>query len=223
MDEGRAKIIGPAVAAGAVSLGLIVIGACGVGQQEVYVPPPPLSADLAVAPSRLPEEPTATTYRIEIPPSPTWRVAPYMPPRKPFSLSSTETTPKPPAEDDDSTESRPPEAAAEPRTPETTDDSTTDPEPEPEPAAAEPPTTTSPARTTTRPGPTRTVTPPRIGPPVEEVDEFEATEDPSYPPTHAYDRLSTTAQPTATTPTADRPSTVQTPTTTAPTATEPTR
>ncbi|MDO3645418.1 hypothetical protein [Nocardia mangyaensis] len=212
MDEGRAKVIGPAVAAGAVSLGLIVIGACGVGQQEVYVPPPPLSADLAVAPSRLPEEPTATTYRIEIPPSPTWRVAPYMPQRKPFSLSSTETTPKPPAEDEESTESRPPEAAVAPHPPETTDESST---------TVEPTTTTPPARTTTTyPAPTRTVAPPRPRLPVEEQE----LEEPTYQPTHAYDRSSTTAQSTAaaTTPTADEDaSTVTPPTTTnAPTTTE---
>lgn len=186
MDEGRAKVVGPAVAVGAVSLGLIIIGACGVGQREVYVPPPALSADLAVAPSRLPEEPTSTTYRIEIPPSPSWRVAPYMSPRKPFSLSSTETTP-PPAEDDEHPESRPPEAAADPRAPATTDDSTAE-----EPTPTTEPTTAAPTRTT-RPVPTRTVPPPTTRAPIEEteVEEVDETEEPTHTPTQAYDRLPT--------------------------------
>ncbi|MFE9785443.1 hypothetical protein ACFYO7_08685 [Nocardia salmonicida] len=175
MDNSRAKFVGPAVAVGAVSLGLIIIGACGVGQQDVYVPPPPLSADLAAAPARVAEEPTSTTVHISIPPSPSWRIAPYMSPRKPFSLSSTETSPsETPTEGGPAPESRPAEATtesrpAEPSTrpPETTEDE---------------PTTTRP-QIPTRPNPTRTVTPPRVG-------DDEAAED--YPPTHAFDHATPT-------------------------------
>ncbi|MEV4154607.1 hypothetical protein AB0J48_16425 [Nocardia salmonicida] len=175
MDNSRAKLVGPAVAVGAVSLGLIIIGACGVGQQDVYVPAPPLSADLAAAPARVADEPTSTTVHISIPPSPTWRIAPYMSPRKPFSLSSTETSPsETPTEGGPDPESRPAEATtesrqAEPSTrpPETTEDE---------------PTTTRP-QIPTRPNPTRTVTPPRVG-------DDEAAED--YPPTHAFDHATPT-------------------------------
>ncbi|MFC9877066.1 hypothetical protein [Nocardia salmonicida] len=175
MDNSRAKFVGPAVAVGAVSLGLIIIGACGVGQQDVYVPAPPLSADLAAAPARVSDEPTSTTVHISIPPSPSWRIAPYMSPRKPFSLSSTETSPSEtpteggpapePRPGEATTESRPAEASTRP--PETTEDE---------------PTTTRP-QIPTRPNPTRTVTPPRVG------DE-EAAED--YPPTHAFDHATPT-------------------------------
>ncbi|MFD4456570.1 hypothetical protein [Nocardia sp. NPDC058480] len=176
MDNSRAKLVGPAVAVGAVSLGLIIIGACGVGQQDVYVPAPPLSADLAAAPARVADEPTSTTVHIPIPPSPTWRIAPYMSPRKPFSLSSTETSPsEPPPEGEPAPESSPAEATTEFRAPE---------------AALRPPETTEDEPTTTtrpqlptRPNPTRTVTPPSVG-------DDEAAED--YPPTHAFDRATPT-------------------------------
>ena len=176
MDNSRAKFVGPAVAVGAVSLGLIIIGACGVGQQDVYVPPPPLSADLAAAPARPADESTSTTVHIPIPPSPTWRIAPYMSPRKPFSLSSTETSPSetPSPEGEPAPESRPNEATTESRPAETTPrlPATTEDEP----------TTTRP-QIPTRQNPTRTVTPPR-------VDDDEASED--YPPTHAFDRATPT-------------------------------
>ncbi|WP_328711214.1 hypothetical protein [Nocardia salmonicida] len=166
MDNSRAKLVGPAVAVGAVSLGLIIIGACGVGQQDVYVPAPPLSADLAAAPARVADEPTSTTVHISIPPSPSWRIAPYMSPRKPFSLSSTETSPsETPTEGGPAPEPRPGEASTRP--PETTEDE---------------PTTTRP-QIPTRPNPTRTVTPPRVG-------DDEAAED--YPPTHAFDHATPT-------------------------------
>ncbi|WP_189026525.1 hypothetical protein [Nocardia rhizosphaerihabitans] len=167
MDDSRTKLVGPAIAVGAVSLGLIVIGACGVGQQDVYVPPPPLNANLAAAPSRIAEETSSTTVRISIPPSPSWRIAPYMSPRKPFSLSSTETSPsEPPPEGETTTESRPAEATTESRPPATTSEDQS--------------TTTSPHSTTTRPVPTRT-SPPRTTPPVEETTE------PDYPTTHEHD------------------------------------
>ncbi|MFD3746121.1 hypothetical protein [Nocardia sp. NPDC058633] len=177
MDSSRAKFVGPAVAVGAVSLGLIIIGACGVGQQDVYVPAPPLSADLAAAPARVADEPTSTTVHIPIPPSPSWRIAPYMSPRKPFSLSSTETSPSQtstvgePAPESPSaeatTESRPPEVTLHPT--ETTEDE---------------PTTTTRPQIPTRSSPTRTVTPPRVG-------DDEAAED--YPPTQAFDHATPTS------------------------------
>lgn len=179
MDNSRAKLVGPAVAVGAVSLGLIIIGACGVGQQDVYVPAPPLSADLAAAPARVADEATSTTVHIPIPPSPSWQIAPYMSPRKPFSLSSTETSPSQtssesepapePSSTEATTESRPPETTFQPA--ETTEDE---------------PTTTRP-ELTTRPSPTRTVTPPL-------VDDEEVVE-----PTHSYDHATPT-EPAATTP-----------------------
>ncbi|MFD6399595.1 hypothetical protein [Nocardia sp. NPDC060249] len=186
MDNSRAKFVGPAVAVGAVSLGLIIIGACGVGQQDVYVPAPPLSADLAAAPARPADEPTSTTVHIPIPPSPSWRIAPYMSPRKPFSLSSTETSPSetPPPEGEPAPEPRPAEATTESRPAETT----TRP---PETTEDEPTTTTRP-QIPTRQNPTRTVTPPRVG-------DDEASED--YPPTHAFDRATPTPADTGATPT----------------------
>lgn len=172
MDKSRAKFVGPAVAVGAVSLGLIIIGACGVGQQDVYVPAPPLSADLAAAPARVADEPTSTTVHIPIPPSPTWRIAPYMSPRKPFSLSSTETSPsQTPSEsepapehhlDETTSRYRPAETTARP--PVTTEDE---------------PTTTVPEFPTTTPSPTRTVTPPDSG----DEDHATTTEPPTEAPT----------------------------------------
>ncbi|KAF0846224.1 hypothetical protein [Nocardia caishijiensis] len=188
MEDSRAKLVGPAIAVGAVSLGLIVIGACGVGQQDVYVTPPPLQAGLAAAPSQVADEPTSTTVRVSIPPSPSWRIAPYMSPRKPFSLSSTETTSPsetPPTDEpttephptEATTESRPPEATTEP--PETTTEDST-------------PTTTRPPRTTP---PTRTVNPPRTRPTYQ--GEFE---DSDIPTTNAHDNVTRTPTPTTAAP-----------------------
>jgi len=200
MDDSRTKLVGPAIAVGAVSLGLIIIGACGVGQQDVYVPPPPLNADLAAAPARIADETTTTTTRVSIPPSPTLRIAPYMSPRKPFSLSSTETSPSEPPAEGETTESRPSEPTTESRPPTTTsDDHTTTPS------------------TTTRPIPTLT-TPPRIRP---TVDDEEAAE-PDYPTTHSHDNTTTVAPvapaDTGATPTpvvtTEAPTTTATPTTT---------
>lgn len=197
MDNSRAKLVGPAVAVGAVSLGLIIIGACGVGQQDVYVPAPPLSADLAAAPARVADEATSTTVHIPIPPSPTWRIAPYMSPRKPFSLSSTETSPsETPPEGEPAPESHPAEATTESRPPET---STRPPE-----TTEDEPTTTRPPLTT-RPNPTRTVTPPR-------VSDEEAAE--GYPPTHAFDRATPVDTAATPTPAATTPATTETSTTT---------
>lgn len=197
MDDSRTKLVGPAIAAGAVSLGLIIIGACGVGQQDVYVPPPPLNADLAAAPARIADETTSTTTRISIPPSPTWRIAPYMSPRKPFSLSSTETSPsEPPAEGESTTESRPSEATTESRPPATT---------------SEDHTTTPSSTTTTRPIPTLT-TPPRIRPTVDDEEAAE-TDDPT---THSHDNTTAPGTPATPTPaaTTEAPTSTVAPTTT---------
>ncbi|WP_280426050.1 hypothetical protein [Nocardia carnea] len=81
--DSKTKVAGPLAAAGAVSLGLVFIGACGVGQEDTYVPPPPIhSGPQAVEQARY-ADPTATTVdRILIPPSPTWRMAPEPPPRR---------------------------------------------------------------------------------------------------------------------------------------------
>ncbi|WP_280340196.1 hypothetical protein [Nocardia neocaledoniensis] len=190
MDDSRAKIVGPAIAVGAVSLGLIVIGACGVGQQDVYVPPPPLRANLAAAPSPVADETTSTTTRVPIPPSPTWRIAPYMSPRKPFSLSSTETSPSEQPPEGESTESAPPEAATtESRPPETTTEDHS--------------TTTAPRTTTTRPRPTYTTPPRTTRPTVDpEVEETTETTEPDLPTTQFHDRAAptttTSVEPTAT-------------------------
>ncbi|NKY55420.1 hypothetical protein [Nocardia flavorosea] len=81
--DSKTKVAGPLAAAGAVSLGLVFIGACGVGQEDTYVPPPPIhSGSQAVEQARY-ADPTATTVaQVLIPPSPTWRMAPEPPPRR---------------------------------------------------------------------------------------------------------------------------------------------
>ncbi|WP_227980299.1 hypothetical protein [Nocardia spumae] len=84
------KVAGPAMAAGAVSLGLVLIGACGIGHKDVYVAPPPLSADLQVATAPLRHSGT-TTPQVMIPPSPSWRVAANTPARRTTSATATDT------------------------------------------------------------------------------------------------------------------------------------
>ncbi|WP_280457652.1 hypothetical protein [Nocardia carnea] len=81
--DSKTKVAGPLAAAGAVSLGLVFIGACGIGQEDIYVPPPPIhSGPQAVEKARY-ADPTATTVaQVLIPPSPTWRMAPEPPPRR---------------------------------------------------------------------------------------------------------------------------------------------
>ncbi|MFI1463358.1 hypothetical protein [Nocardia carnea] len=81
--DSKTKVAGPLAAAGAVSLGLVFIGACGVGQEDTYVPPPPIhSGPQAVEQARY-ADPTATTVaQVLIPPSPSWRMAPEPPPRR---------------------------------------------------------------------------------------------------------------------------------------------
>jgi hypothetical protein len=80
MESSRAKIAGPVIAAGAVSLGLVLIGACGVGKHDTYVAPPPIKSAAEVdAPVR--ESTGQTVPKVLIPPSPSWQVAPDRPPR----------------------------------------------------------------------------------------------------------------------------------------------
>ncbi|WP_406232684.1 hypothetical protein [Nocardia sp. NBC_01009] len=79
MESSRTKIAGPAIAAGAVSLGLVLIGACGVGKHDTYVAPPPIKSAADAAPMR--EGSSVTVPKVFIPPSPTWKVAPNAPRR----------------------------------------------------------------------------------------------------------------------------------------------
>ncbi|RDI68657.1 hypothetical protein [Nocardia pseudobrasiliensis] len=94
MDGSRrlsAKVAGPAVAAGAVSLGLILIGSCGLGRHDIYVAPPALNADLQSAPTT--GRSGSSTPAVAIPPSPTWRVAVNTPPRRTLTSGSATTSP----------------------------------------------------------------------------------------------------------------------------------
>ncbi|MFB7722715.1 MULTISPECIES: hypothetical protein [unclassified Nocardia] len=86
-----APVAGVAAAVGAVSLGLVLIGACGLGGQDTYVAPPPLNADLQAAPVVSATKNGTTTPAVVIPPSPTWRVAADQPPRH-SPISSLPTT-----------------------------------------------------------------------------------------------------------------------------------
>ncbi|NKY45908.1 hypothetical protein [Nocardia cerradoensis] len=131
------KVAGPAMAAGAVSLGLVLIGACGIGHKDVYVAPPPLAADLQVATTPITRSGTTTAPAVIIPPSPTWRVAVNTPARRTTSATSTSTT----------TEADPSYTAFAPPAPTTT---TQTPAPTTEPSAGEP-SADSESPTTTRP------------------------------------------------------------------------
>ncbi|WP_433759209.1 hypothetical protein [Nocardia sp. CA-135398] len=83
MESSRAKIAGPVIAAGAVSLGLVLIGACGLGKHDTYVAPPPIkSANEAVPAVRYGTTTASAAPKVFIPPSPSWQVAPAGPPRK---------------------------------------------------------------------------------------------------------------------------------------------
>lgn len=85
MESSRARIAGPAVAAGAVSVGLVLIGMFGIEREDTYVAPPPLKSDpYAGAPVRDDDGETGSSVsRITIPPSPSWQIAPAGPPRRP--------------------------------------------------------------------------------------------------------------------------------------------
>lgn len=91
-------VVGVMGAIGAVSLGLVLIGACGLGHQDTYVAPPPMNADLQAAPET---SKTSATPAVVIPPSPTWRVAVDQPPRHSYTpFSSTTSLPGDPYADD---------------------------------------------------------------------------------------------------------------------------
>ncbi|GAA5087950.1 hypothetical protein [Nocardia iowensis] len=154
MESSRTKIAGPAIAAGAVSLGLVLIGACGLDKQDTYVAPPPLQSDPYVAPAAH-QEPSGTVPKVSIPPSPTWQIAPYQAPHAtPFTGFSTTTSGEPPAaephgslpHENPSEDERPQATTTESTTP--TDSPTTRPTTRPRPR----PTTTEPDEPpTTRP------------------------------------------------------------------------
>ncbi|NEW43471.1 hypothetical protein GV792_11700 [Nocardia cyriacigeorgica] len=168
MESSRAKIVGPVAAAGAVSLGLVLIGACGVGHDDTYVAPPPIRSG-SHAPAPVVEGTTVTASKVIIPPSPTWKIAPVPAPRR--TLPAHWTTE---ALDEDSTDSvgsdsenttrrpRPAQRTTTTEPPVTTEDwepttapttrpaRTTRPLPTYEPETADPETTTY-IRPTTRP------------------------------------------------------------------------
>ncbi|WP_280316539.1 hypothetical protein [Nocardia wallacei] len=89
----NARVAGPALAAGAVSLGLVLVGSCGLGQRDVYVTPPPLNAGLQSAPPGgiATKAPGTTGPAVLIPPSPSWRVA-VNPPAPRRTLSGVPST-----------------------------------------------------------------------------------------------------------------------------------
>ncbi|MGI5216486.1 hypothetical protein [Nocardia sp. CA-290969] len=81
--DSKTKVAGPLAAAGAVSLGLVFIGACGIGQEDTYVPPPPIHSGPQAVEQAGYSDPTATTIaQVVIPPSPSWRIAPDPGPRR---------------------------------------------------------------------------------------------------------------------------------------------
>ncbi|WP_067463834.1 hypothetical protein [Nocardia amamiensis] len=109
MESSKAKIAGPAIAAGAVSIGLVLIGACGVGKHDTYVPPPPLKAGQHAEPVVREDTTGPTTPQVIIPPSPTWKVAPYNQHRAtPFAGFITSTSADPAAPVDDPAHAAPP-------------------------------------------------------------------------------------------------------------------
>ncbi|WP_067534720.1 hypothetical protein [Nocardia crassostreae] len=100
-----APVKGAAAAVGVVSLGLVLIGSCGLGRQDTYVPPPPLNADLQAAPS-ISRSSGTTTPAVIIPPSPTWRVASGPLPRRTTTSTEPSTTESDAPEDADPSTSR---------------------------------------------------------------------------------------------------------------------
>ncbi|MEU6583181.1 hypothetical protein [Nocardia sp. NPDC046763] len=91
-------VAGAAAAVGVVSAGLILLGACGIGHNDIYVAPPPLNADLQAAPVTSTNSSASTTPAIVIPPSPTWRVAADQPSRH-APISTITGAPDDPAAD----------------------------------------------------------------------------------------------------------------------------
>ncbi|WP_063045913.1 hypothetical protein [Nocardia pseudovaccinii] len=141
MESSRAKIAGPVIAAGAVSLGLVLIGACGIGKHDTYVAPPPIKSanDDAVPAVRYGTSTSAMT-KVIIPPSPSWQVARPGPPRKSVDFTvppsaRPESTPRGP-ETSPSYAVPPPAFTTEIELP-----PTTQPRPAVDPTTEEPPTT----------------------------------------------------------------------------------
>ncbi|MGW0047557.1 hypothetical protein [Nocardia cyriacigeorgica] len=165
MESNRAKIVGPVAAAGAVSLGLVLIGACGVGHDDTYVAPPPIRSG-PNAPAPVVEGTTITASRVVIPPSPTWKIAPDPGPRR--TLPAHWTTENP---DEDSTEGAESDSDTTSRRPRPAQRTTT----------TEPPTTTEDWEpTTTRPA--RTTRP---------LPTYEPDEETTDPQTYTYTRPTT--------------------------------
>ncbi|MET7771270.1 hypothetical protein [Nocardia sp. NPDC005366] len=140
MVSSRARIAGPVIAVGAVSVGLVLIGACGVGHHDIYVPPPPLEFGPAAAVATVRDGSTVTAPKVIIPPSPTWQMAPAGPPRRPAGYTPPSST-SAAADSESAPES--PESSTRPSRTTTPRTSTT----EPPPAAV---TETEDATTTTR-------------------------------------------------------------------------
>lgn len=143
MERSRAKLVGPAIAVGAVSAGLILIGACGLGTEDTYVAPPPLKAGENPAPQAREQVPASTPPKVIIPPSPSWRVAPAGPRRQAgFTVppSSTSTPEQTPDRSDQAVTSAPPEP----------EETTTRPRPTTD---EDVPVTTRPPHTSSIPGP----------------------------------------------------------------------
>ncbi|WP_107659045.1 hypothetical protein [Nocardia suismassiliense] len=154
MESTRTKIAGPAIAAGAISVGLVLIGACGIGKQDTYVAPPPLQSDPNVAPV-VHSGTSVTVPKVSIPPSPTWRIAPYQAPQAtPFTGFATTTSGEPAPEE---SHGIPPHEtpSEDTRPPATTTEAPTTEAPTTRPTTTRPtrprPTTTTPDEPTTRP------------------------------------------------------------------------
>ncbi|MGW0180640.1 hypothetical protein [Nocardia sp. NPDC003345] len=94
--DSKTKVAGPLAAAGAVSLGLVFIGACGIGQEDTYVPPPPIHSGPQPAEQARFTGTTSGVAQVLIPPSPTWRIAPDPGPRRTlppeYQISVTSST-----------------------------------------------------------------------------------------------------------------------------------
>ncbi|MBF6238528.1 hypothetical protein IU474_15855 [Nocardia otitidiscaviarum] len=156
-DEHRSRrlpapMMGAVAAAGAVSLGLVLIGSCGLDGDDTYVAPPPLNADLQAAPTGYARSST-TTPVIVIPPSPTWRVAADRPPRR---TTTTTTVAVERDEDREYSDTETTTRTTRPTTPRTTRPTTPDTTTErtetlTRPPTEEPPTTTEDLPTTVVP------------------------------------------------------------------------
>ena len=108
--EHRHAVIGAFVAVLAIAVGLVVVNACGLGNDvDEHVTPPRISPASGVSVSgTVTETPTSA---FSVPPSPTWQVAPETTPRPQLSVepeeeSTTTTRTTPPRRTYSSTPSR---------------------------------------------------------------------------------------------------------------------